>query len=241
MSLHQTLTLLSKADGSIDSIFSPSCCCDPETALWLDLDTQRENDGGNIKRKRVVYNNRHSFLPSFSPALPPFLPAHPPSHLNSLDMIHAMSSMHMLQWHQMPSINGSAPPCFLVMGAYSSPGSYLWALSFFYTREKEGKKERESSGGNSIGAVVLCELQQQGQYRLIYPIQPSPWPFCRQTIRAHWDCRMRITSTGSRVLRFIKKDLKKGGGMGGKEKRRSRGGLTVTEIWADMKAKGSGF
>ena len=51
MSQHQTLTLLSKAGGSIDSIFSPPCCCDPETALWLDLDTRRENDGGNIKRK----------------------------------------------------------------------------------------------------------------------------------------------------------------------------------------------
>lgn len=50
MSRHQTITLLSKASGSIDSIFSPSCCCDPETALWLDLDSQRENDGGNIKR-----------------------------------------------------------------------------------------------------------------------------------------------------------------------------------------------
>lgn len=55
---------------------------------------------------------------------------------------------------------------------------------------------------------------------------------------------MRITSTGSRVLRFIKKDLKKrwrdGGGRKerkGKWKRRRRG-LTVTEIWADMKAKG---
>lgn len=65
-----------------------------------------------------------------------------------------------------------------------------------------------------MGAAVLCELQQQGQYRLIYPIQPSPRPFCRQTISAHWEWRMRITSTGSRVLRFIKKDLKKGGGMG---------------------------
>lgn len=77
MSQHQTLTLLSKAGGSIDSIFSPPCCCDPETALWQDLDTQRENDGGDIKRKRVVDNNRHSlhslsllfFLPSYQPAL----------------------------------------------------------------------------------------------------------------------------------------------------------------------------
>lgn len=143
MSLHQTLTLLSKADGSIDSIFSPSCCCDPETALWLDLDTRRENDGGNIKRKRVVYNNRHSFLPSFSPALPPFLPAHPPSHLNSLDMIHAMSSMHMLQWHQMPSINGSAPPCFLVMGAYSSPGSYVSLIFLLHQRKGGEERKRE--------------------------------------------------------------------------------------------------
>lgn len=78
---HQTLTLLSKAGGSIDSIFSPPCCCDPETALWLDLDTRRENDGGNIKRKRVVDNNRHS-LPSFYPVFPPVLPARPPSFLN---------------------------------------------------------------------------------------------------------------------------------------------------------------
>lgn len=78
MSQHQTLTLLSKAGGSIDSIFSPPCCCDPETALWLDLDAQRENDDGNIKRKRVVDNNRHSllslsllfFLTSYQPARP---------------------------------------------------------------------------------------------------------------------------------------------------------------------------
>lgn len=88
MSQHQTLTLLSKAGGSIDSIFSPPCCCDPETALWLDLDTRRENDGGNIKRKRVVDNNRHSllspsllfFLPSYRPSLPPSLFPEPPRH-----------------------------------------------------------------------------------------------------------------------------------------------------------------
>ncbi len=88
MSQHQTLTLLSKAGGSIDSIFSPPCCCDPETALWLDLDTRRENDGGNIKRKRVVDNNRHSplslsllfFLPSYRPNLPPSLFPEPPRH-----------------------------------------------------------------------------------------------------------------------------------------------------------------
>lgn len=70
---------------------------------------------------------------------------------------------------------------------------------------------------------------------------------------------MRITSTGSQVLCFIKKDLKKkkegvyvcacvhvcaladgGGGRreGGIEEEAA--GLTVTEILADMKAKGSG-
>lgn len=79
MSQHQTLTLLSKAGGSIDSIFSPPCCCDPETALWQDLDTRRENDGGDIKRKRVVDNNSlHSLFLSYF-FFPPFLPACPPS------------------------------------------------------------------------------------------------------------------------------------------------------------------
>lgn len=72
MSQHQTLTLLSKAGGSIDSIFSPPCCCDPETALWLDLDTRRENDGGDIKHKRAADNNRHSLHSLSLLFFPPF-------------------------------------------------------------------------------------------------------------------------------------------------------------------------
>lgn len=63
MSQHQTITLLSKADGSVDPIFSLPCCCDPESALWLDLDAQRENDGSNIKRKHVGDNRRSTILP----------------------------------------------------------------------------------------------------------------------------------------------------------------------------------
>lgn len=85
MSQHQTLTLLSKAGGSIDSIFSPPCCCDPETALWLDLDAQRENDDGNIKRKRVVDNNRHSLL---SLSLLFFLTSYQPAPASSLNPRH---------------------------------------------------------------------------------------------------------------------------------------------------------
>lgn len=38
------------------------CRCDPETALWLHRASRRENDGGNIKHKRVGCNNRHSLL-----------------------------------------------------------------------------------------------------------------------------------------------------------------------------------
>lgn len=66
LSQHQKITLHSEAGGSIDSILPPPpFCCDPETALWLHPDSWRENDGGNIKHKRVGCNNRHSLL-SFS-------------------------------------------------------------------------------------------------------------------------------------------------------------------------------
>lgn len=100
MSQHQTITLLSKAGGSIDSIFSTLCCLDPKTALWLNLDSQTESDGGNIKRKHVVDNNRRILL---SLVFPPFLQARPPSFPSPSDVMHAMSNMHMLRRHQMPN------------------------------------------------------------------------------------------------------------------------------------------
>lgn len=40
MSQHQTGMLLSRVSKSIDSMFSTPCCCDPETSLWLGLDTR---------------------------------------------------------------------------------------------------------------------------------------------------------------------------------------------------------
>lgn len=124
MSQHQTLTLLSKAGGSIDSIFSPPCCCDPETALWLDLDTRRENDGGNIKRKRVADNNAASslFLSCFyalltgPPSLFPELPRHDTCH-----ELHA----YVVVTPNAKQLMAQLLLAFLVMGVYSSPGSYL--------------------------------------------------------------------------------------------------------------------
>lgn len=110
MSQHQTLTLLSKAGGSIDSIFSPPCCCDPETALWPDLDTRRGNDGGNIKHKRVVDNNRHSLLSLFLPWFYSLLTS-PSFLLNPQDTTHAMSSICCGDT-KCQTINGSAPPPF---------------------------------------------------------------------------------------------------------------------------------
>lgn len=96
MSQHQTLTLLSKAGGSIDSIFSSPCCCDPETALWLDLGVRGENDGGDIKRERVV----DSFLPFF-------LYDKTALHRNAFPEAHgvvwSVSHVHMQHWHQNPN------------------------------------------------------------------------------------------------------------------------------------------
>lgn len=111
-------------------------------------------------------------------------------------------------------------------------------------------------------AAGLCELQQQGQHTLIYPIQLLLWRFSRQTIRAHWGRKIRIASALTQVLCFIKKDfilffifgrgrqeeyrwlLRERSGLNRWEESKREGGeggdgrLTVMEIPADMKAKG---
>lgn len=108
-------------------------------------------------------------------------------------------------------------------------------------------------------AAGLCELQQQGQHTLIYPIQLLLRRFSRQTIRTHWVQQIRIASARSQVLCFIKNDfilflffgrgrqeeyrwlLRERSGLKRWEEskgERGDGRLTVMEIPADMKAKG---
>lgn len=136
----------------------------------------------------IITDTASTLFLSYFSSLLTSLPSSPSPFPEPLDMIHAMKlHAYVVVTSNAKQLMARLLHAFFGNGTVFISRIISLSLIFLYVREKKDENERESSGGNSIGAALLCELQQQGQHRLIYPIQPSPRPFCRQTISAHWD------------------------------------------------------
>lgn len=121
------------------NIFSPVSLWSRNRSLVRSRRTE-ENDGGDIKRKRVVDDNRHNLL---SRSLLLFLPFHQPPFLNRSHDTSPELHPYVVLTPNAEQLMAQFHLAFLVIRLHSSPGSHLRASSFFTRgKRREGMTER---------------------------------------------------------------------------------------------------